>query len=690
MAILKQFWPHSLENRAALRTAIGVVIAVVISYALHLEKPYWAGITVAMVANIYTGSIIDKSIMRLVGTFIGVWSGFYLAHFIVNSFLLYVVINFFILAAATYYYNFSRYAYAYLLGGIGAFFVVGQLAMDPQATFQIAIWRPVEMGLGVIVSAIVALFIFPNSLSRDVAKEITVLLTAIDSLLNKVSSLYKASDTQLSLAFRQENLKVKKKIRKTSELISFMHREFDNDKNMIDQFRFFTTSLADLRQAIDYFHSLSVTSEKVISSNLINLTDTLFVTARQDLAHLHQAFIERNLKVRLELPSLIAELENLGTLTTKEELAITHFFRQTNTALLDLQKALSGISKKSQKTKVISTEQQLRNDPDVLMHSIKVGLTALIALSLWIISDWPGGFVGIISSIIISVKKNLFEMKNTSILRFLGALTGGSIPLSIMYWLPLNFYLLIIIIFFTAWGFSYLSFKSTAYSYLGLQANVAMLITLAQAGGPPVEIAAPLERLAGVIMGIMASFIVGNLIWRTDLIAMLRRQLNKLKRYLFHNCITVLTLRKGGILYDLTNLFWLCRSLIDTLSNETLNTDKQRRLTEYINTFRASVLLNMSLKNILNTINQDQAEQTAAKLSINLVQLEQTVAVLYQDSIIVEEIEVKMQLEEAISAVLSNEFKEPLSITEEENLVAYLHALIRLVEIRKNLHSETI
>ncbi|WP_131780931.1 FUSC family protein [Legionella gresilensis] len=685
----KQFWPHSLENRAALRTAVGIVIAVVISYALHFEKPYWAGMTVAMVANIYTGNIIDKSIMRLLGTFIGVWAGFYLAHFIVNSFLLYFVINFFILAAATYYYNFSRYAYAYLLGGIGAFFVVGQLAMDPQSTFEIAIWRPVEIGLGVIVSAIVALFIFPNSLSNDVSKEITALFTAMDSLLNKVSSLYKASDAQLSLAFRQENLKVKKTIRKTSELIGFMHREFDNDKNRIDQFRFFTASLADLRQAIDYFNSLSVRSEKIISANLMSLTDVLFATARRDLTHLHQAFIERNVKVRLELPTLISNLENLSTLTTKEELAITHFFRQINTALLDLQKALSGISNQGQSNKLINNEQQLRNDPDVLMHSIKVGLTALVALALWMLSDWPGGLAGIISSIVISVKKNLFEMKNTSILRFLGALTGGGITISIMYWLPLNFYLLIMIIFLTGWGFSYLYFKSPAYSYLGLQANVAVLITLAQAGGPPVEVAAPLERLAGVIMGIIASFIVGNLIWRTDLIAMLQRQLKKLKNHLFYNCVTIITLRTHGILYDLTSLFWLCRSLVDTLSNETLRADKKARLADYIDTFKSAVLLQMSLKNILNTINQDQAEQTAAKLTVDLVYLEQAVAKLYQDPT-VKNTDIKMQLEEAIATVLTNKSKETISVIEEENLVTYLHALIRLVEIRKNLRTENV
>ncbi|WP_419420536.1 FUSC family protein [Legionella sp. D16C41] len=683
IAIFKQCWPRSLENRAALRTAVGVVLAIIIAFAFHLDKPYWAGMTVAMVANIYTGNIIDKSIMRLVGTFVGVWAGFYVTHFVVNSFLLYILVNFFIIAAATYYYNFSKYAYAYLLGGIGAFFVVGQLAMDPQSAFSVAIWRPAEIGIGVVVSGVVALFIFPNSITSDVAKEINGLFNAIDALFDKADKLYKTSDEKLNLLFRQENLKIKKKIRKASELISFMHREFDNDKNKIDQFRFFIAALSDLNQAINYFNSLNLVTGKRRKSKFSNLTDKLFSKARQDLTNLQKAFLNDNLKVKLELPVLIAELNDLPPLSSKNELAVAHFFRQTNIIITDLQKILLGGRRQITTHNIINTQQQLRNDPDVLIHSIKAGLSTLLALALWIISDWPGGLAGIISSIIISVKKNLFEMKNTGILRFLGALIGGGIPLAIMYWLPLNLYLLILIIFFAAWGFSYLSFKSTAYSYLGLQANVAVLITLTQTSSPPVEIAAPLERLAGVIIGIFASFVVGNLIWRTDLMAMLQRQFKKLKTYLFHNCVVLLTSRTQGTLYDLTNLFWLCRSLIDTLTNEKLNKDKQARLEKSHDAFRSTVLLQLTLKNIINAINQDEAEYTAAKLKINLKNLEQQVAILYQDSDISELDDIHIKLDKTLVAILRKRKK--IAIAAEENLAAYLQTLIRLVEIRRNI-----
>ena len=106
--MISNAFPKTAENRAALRTAIATVIAIVLAFALHLDKPYWSGMTVVVLANLYTGNILDKAVMRLLGTFFGAWSGFFLAGFIANSFFLYFLMNFFIIAMAVYYYNFSR------------------------------------------------------------------------------------------------------------------------------------------------------------------------------------------------------------------------------------------------------------------------------------------------------------------------------------------------------------------------------------------------------------------------------------------------------------------------------------------------------------------------------------------------------------------------------------------------------
>ena len=115
--------PRTIENRAALRTAIAVLVAVLIAFKLHMTTPYWSGMTVVILSNLYTGSIIDKAMMRIAGTIGGAWIGYYIAGYVANSFYLYLLVCFLLIAVAVYYYNVSRYAYAYLLGGITALFM---------------------------------------------------------------------------------------------------------------------------------------------------------------------------------------------------------------------------------------------------------------------------------------------------------------------------------------------------------------------------------------------------------------------------------------------------------------------------------------------------------------------------------------------------------------------------------------
>ena len=166
------FWPHSVENRAALRTAIAALVAVLISFKFHLQTPYWSGMSVVIVSNLYTGSIIDKAMMRIIGTIAGAFLGFYVAGIVANSFLLYLLSCFLIIAVSVYYYNYSKYGYAYLLGALCAFIVISQLALNPQNALMVAIWRPVEIGIGVLVSAISAYALFPNHLKDNILVQV--------------------------------------------------------------------------------------------------------------------------------------------------------------------------------------------------------------------------------------------------------------------------------------------------------------------------------------------------------------------------------------------------------------------------------------------------------------------------------------------------------------------------------------
>lgn len=207
-----KLFPKTLENRAALRTAIATLIAVLIAFFLHLDKPYWSGMTVVILANVYTGSIIDKAILRIVGTVIGACMGYFLAGLVVNSLLLYLLANFLLISLAVYYYNFSPHAYAYLLGALAAFFVISQLAVSSDEAFYVAIWRSVEIALGVLVSAVAALFIFPNKIQDSLINDVNSIFDQLSDLLDQLHQLLlmdKSSIQELST----NNFQLRKKIK---------------------------------------------------------------------------------------------------------------------------------------------------------------------------------------------------------------------------------------------------------------------------------------------------------------------------------------------------------------------------------------------------------------------------------------------------------------------------------------------
>ncbi|MGL6029662.1 MAG: FUSC family protein [Legionella sp.] len=161
-------WPKTVEQRAALRTAIAALTALLISFKFHLQTPYWSGMTVVVVANLYTGSVIDKAMMRIIGTVAGALLGLYLVGIVANSFFLYLVCCFLIISVCVYCYHYSsNYGYAYLLAALCAFIVISQIALDPQNAFWVAIWRPVEIAIGVVVAAISTYAVFPNHLKDN-------------------------------------------------------------------------------------------------------------------------------------------------------------------------------------------------------------------------------------------------------------------------------------------------------------------------------------------------------------------------------------------------------------------------------------------------------------------------------------------------------------------------------------------
>ncbi|MDI9817616.1 MULTISPECIES: FUSC family protein [unclassified Legionella] len=671
-----------------MRTAIAAVSAILISFSLHLDKPYWAGMTVVILANIYVGSIIDKAILRIVGTVIGVWVGFFLAGMVANSFLLYLLANLILITVAVYYYNFSPHAYAYLLGALGAFIVIAQLAINPGDAFYVAIWRPVEIGIGVLVSAAAAFCLFPNNIRDNLNQEVSLIFDLLSNLFEQLNQMILTGEPSSS-QIAADNLQLKKKLKKSTEMIGFMRRELGIKREKIDQFRLLLDLFYNLTRTVTYFIS-SYERPEQWSLLLQQQVHEVFLAIHSDLNSLKEAFYSDTPGTGVLQTSVAVEVLNemikTKSIAPFEELKpcleLMPILQQTNAILIGLGAVLLShqLSFRKEK-KFISGQQQASKDPDVIKHSIKAGLAAVLALVFWLVSDWPGGLNGIVSSVIISIRKNLFEMKNISLHRFLGCISGGSIALFPLVFFALNLYALIVILFFAVWFFSYCSFKYTRYSYIGLQANIALIIALAQAGGAPTDLVPPLERLGGIIIGIAASFLVGNILWRSHPLTLLVKNIRKIMDYLKHNMEALLLENKK--LYDLTDLFWLTRGLLESMTDEQLSSKNALRFGRAKKRFSQLIFIQSTLDHIYQSIDIEKAHDSAINFDINLYYLEERLVALYREKNLQNQQIIQQQMEDGLEKIdLTTVYQNASDNT--INFIDYIKALKQLMLLRAN------
>lgn len=679
------YWPRTVENRAALRTAISALAAILVAFAFHLPNPFWSGMSVVIVSNLYTGSIIDKAILRIVGTIIGAVLGFYIAGIVANSFFLFLLSCFLIIAVSVYFYYYSKNGYAYLLGALCAFIIISQITINPHNAFYVAIWRPIEIGVGVIVFALGVYSIFPNHLKDNIPEQVNDLF---NSLSNEFKSIEQCIiENKLTMIERADSiLSVKRKLRKATELIGSLNAELGINQAKVDELRAFLETFFTLVRQIHYLINIPYQQNDLLFLRSLPI-EHLFAAMEEDLRQLQKGFsIPGSFKLKVNTDLLCDFEEKVEKKSAEMKVhsdfiySFIVFLHQVNQNFSFLYSLLekNPLPKKEEYI-FLNKQDRIKSNNDLIQHSMKAGLAVLLALGFWLVSNWPGGINGIISSLVISIRLNLLEMKNVIIHRLIGCTLGGGLALASLALVRMNLYDFIVVLFFSVWGFSYFMFKFPKYSYIGLQANIALIIALAQEGGPPTLLDPPLQRLAGVVIGIVASFIVANILWRTDVWTVLQRYLEKLYHYITFNLQQTLLNNGKKTLHDLASLFWVARGLIESLGDIQLNSKKQNRLNTIRKRFETLVMTQATISYILSSIDRTQAFATATALNIDLSTYERKIITVYESrngqeaEQLYQEIDLLKEHITAMPNYLS------ISFFHIRNLIAYMNALKQLL-----------
>lgn len=149
----------------AFRTALSCVVAMLLAMALHLEDPAWAGITgLAIIQKDFAASLA-RSVDRCLGTIAGAAVGYFGAHFVADHLIFQMIC-----AAASIFglYGMERstHGYAALLGAVTVILVMFGSLENPDGALNVAVYRALEIMVGVGVAFAVDALLAPERIRR--------------------------------------------------------------------------------------------------------------------------------------------------------------------------------------------------------------------------------------------------------------------------------------------------------------------------------------------------------------------------------------------------------------------------------------------------------------------------------------------------------------------------------------------
>jgi uncharacterized membrane protein YccC len=152
----------SSKTKESIKTALAMTIAYGIALSMDWDRPYWAGLAVALVSLASIGQSMNKAALRMFGTLLAVVvSLIFIALFAQErwAFILFLSIY---AGFCAYMMIGSKRAYFWQVCCFVAVIICMDAGPDPVNAFDTAVLRAQETGLGILVYSLVAIFLWPS------------------------------------------------------------------------------------------------------------------------------------------------------------------------------------------------------------------------------------------------------------------------------------------------------------------------------------------------------------------------------------------------------------------------------------------------------------------------------------------------------------------------------------------------
>ena len=167
----------NLAVRHGIKFGIAGMLSVFLALIIRLPEPTWALTTVfvVMLAQ-FVGAVAEKSVMRIVGTVAGGVIGYLLTAGLEQQPVLYLLLVGSVVGFGTAMFGYTKYPYAFFLCALTTMVVASNGMNDPAFSWQPALWRIVEVCVGVISAVLVTSLIWPRYARKEFLEKMRLAL----------------------------------------------------------------------------------------------------------------------------------------------------------------------------------------------------------------------------------------------------------------------------------------------------------------------------------------------------------------------------------------------------------------------------------------------------------------------------------------------------------------------------------
>lgn len=513
-------FPRSqIQAKLAFRAALAALVAVLLAMWLQTDHYYWAGITAIVVTRPNIGETLLKGCNRLLGTIAGGILAVAVMSLCCSSRVAMMLVIF-ILSACTIWVAAHRGQdnYGYVMTGFTAVVTVLGFLTQPEALYAGAVYRVLEIGLGVVVAFCINGLLFPISSAPSLRAGQERALALVRQLMGVAVSGYLGNRSALP--------RLEAGVKELGKVLAASGNAFSNtrlEQSLTPAQRHYNANLLSF-----------MGSCREALAELACLADMAAETSyprryRGEIALLVRAFGDmlRAFAVRVR----IAE-------ATETEQASVEAFRRAVAALLERYEQLRGTPQHLEHSIVAilafnqfmgiftrlaesldeavtlqatGGREQLV-DKTILRQAVAGGIAMVLVPLLWMWYDLPS-ITEIAVSALIVLQLDDLETFRKGVLRVTGCILGGTIGLLLlgapgMGSLPVWMLCLFGFSFF----FCYINFGDARCSYIGLQGTIALIMSLVQGNGPGESLEPPVVRLAAIIVAIVVMNVVISLL----------------------------------------------------------------------------------------------------------------------------------------------------------------------------------